>query len=169
MWAMVVKEFRELRRDRRTVAMMIVLPVLLLVVFGYAANFKVHDIPVVVVGPGAGQAASLLREPTFHVTEVDPAAGESAAEARLRDGKAVAAVVTGGSSPLVLLDGSQLFSAQAAEAAAGAAGAGGRPGSAPGADPLQPGAGHLVGDGPRPGRPDPGVHRHADHQPGGCP
>ena len=117
MWAMVVKEFRELRRDRRTVAMMIVLPVLLLVVFGYAANFKVHDIPVVVVGPGAGQAASLLREPTFHVTEVDPSAGESAAEARLRDGKAVAAVVTGGRSPLVLLDGSQLFSAQAAEAA----------------------------------------------------
>ena len=117
MWAMVVKEFRELRRDRRTMAMMIVLPVLLLVVFGYAANFKVHDIPVVVVGPGAGHAAALLREPTFHVTEVDPAAGESAAEARLRDGKAVAAVVTGGASPLVLLDGSQLFSAQAAEAA----------------------------------------------------
>ena len=117
MWAMVVKEFRELRRDRRTMAMMIVLPVLLLVVFGYAANFKVHDIPVVVVGPGAGQAAALLREPTFHVTEVDPAAGESAAEARLRDGKAVVAVVTGGASPLVLLDGSQLFSAQAAEAA----------------------------------------------------
>ena len=117
MWAMIVKEFRELRRDRRTMAMMIVLPVLLLVVFGYAANFKVHDIPVVVVGPGAGQAASLLREPTFHVTEVDAAAGESAAEERLRDGKAVVAVVTGGRSPLVLLDGSQLFSAQAAEAA----------------------------------------------------
>jgi ABC-2 type transport system permease protein len=114
---MVVKEFRELRRDRRTMAMMIVLPVLLLVVFGYAANFKVHDIPAVVVGPGASQAASLLREPTFHVTEVDPAAGESAAEASLRDGKAVAAVVTGGSSPLVLLDGTQLFSAEAAEAA----------------------------------------------------
>ena len=117
MWAMVVKEFRELRRDRRAVAMMIVLPVLLLVVFGYAANFKVHDIPVVVVGPGAGQAASLLHEPTFHVTEVDAAAGEGVAQAKLRDGQAVAAVVTGGSSPLVLLDGSQLFSAEAAEGA----------------------------------------------------
>jgi ABC-2 type transport system permease protein len=33
MWAMVAKEFRQLRRDRRTVAMMIVLPVVLLVVF----------------------------------------------------------------------------------------------------------------------------------------
>ena len=53
MWAMVAKEFRELRRDRRTVALMIVLPVVLLVVFGYAANFRVQNIPTVVVGPGA--------------------------------------------------------------------------------------------------------------------
>ena len=34
MWAMIVKEFRQVRRDRRTLAMMIVLPVLLLVVLG---------------------------------------------------------------------------------------------------------------------------------------
>jgi hypothetical protein len=40
---MVAKEFRELRRDRRTVALMIALPVVLLVVFGYAANFKVQN------------------------------------------------------------------------------------------------------------------------------
>jgi ABC-2 type transport system permease protein len=114
---MVTKEFRELRRDRRTMAMMIVLPVVLLVVFGYAANFKVHDIPAVVVGPEASQAAAALREPTFHVTEIDPAAGESVARDRLRDGRAVIAVVTGGDRPLVLLDGTQLFSAEAAETA----------------------------------------------------
>ena len=117
MWAMVAKEFRELRRDRRTVAMMIVLPVVLLVVFGYAANFKVHDIPTVVVGPGARQAAAALHGPTFHVTEVDTTAGEAAAQARLRDGQAVVAVVTGGHSPLVLLDGTQLFSVETAETA----------------------------------------------------
>jgi ABC-2 type transport system permease protein len=34
MWAMVQKEFRQLRRDRRTVAMMIVMPLVLLIVFG---------------------------------------------------------------------------------------------------------------------------------------
>jgi ABC-2 type transport system permease protein len=119
MWAMVFKEFRELRRDRRTVAMMVVLPVVLLVVFGYAANFKVSDIPAVVVGPGASQAASMFREPTFRVTGVDPAAGEPAARARLRDGKAVVAVVTGSGAPLILMDGSQLFSVQTAEAALG--------------------------------------------------
>jgi ABC-2 type transport system permease protein len=116
-WAMVVKEFRELRRDRRTMAMMIVLPVVLLVVFGYAANFKVHDIPTVVVGPGARQVASSLLAPTFHVTEVDTAAGEPAAQARLRDGQAVVAVVTGARRRLVLLDGTQLFSAETAESA----------------------------------------------------
>ncbi len=117
MWAMVAKEFRELRRDRRTMAMMIVLPVLLLVVFGYAANFKVHDIPAVTVGPGAQQAAALLRPPTFGVNEVDPAGNEAAARDRLRDGQDVLAVVTGNGRPLVLLDGTQLFSVETAETA----------------------------------------------------
>ena len=116
MLAMIMKEFRELRRDRRTVAMLVVLPVMLLVVFGYAANFSVHDIPTVVVGPGAGQAAATVAEPVFHVTEVDPAGDEASAEALLRDGKAVVAVVTG-AAPAVLLDGTQLFSTQTALAA----------------------------------------------------
>lgn len=115
MWAMIAKEFRELRRDRRTVAMMIVLPVLLLVVFGYAANFQVNDIPVVAVGPNASQAAALLPAPTFKVTEVEPNAGEAQATAKLRNGTAVVAFVTGGSRPLLLMDGTQLFSVQTAE------------------------------------------------------
>jgi ABC-2 type transport system permease protein len=116
-WAMVVKEFRELRRDRRTVAMMIILPVVLLVVFGYAANFKVHDIAAVTVGPGAQRAAALLHTPTFRVNAVEPGAGEAAARIRLRDGQDVVAVVTGSGAPLVLLDGTQLFAVETAETA----------------------------------------------------
>jgi ABC-2 type transport system permease protein len=116
MWAMVAKEFRQLRRDRRTVAMMIVLPVVLLVVFGYAASFNVSSIPTVVVGPDAGQAAAALHAP-FDVTQVDPAAGRSEAQSQLQDGKAVVAVVTGGPSVQVLMDGTQLFSVQAAQTA----------------------------------------------------
>jgi ABC-2 type transport system permease protein len=119
MWAMVFKEFRELRRDRRTVAMMIALPVILLVVFGYAANFHVSAIATAVVGPSASQAAAMLEEPVFHVNEVDPAAGEQQARDLLRDGKAVVAVVTGVGAPLVLMDGTQLFSVQTAETALG--------------------------------------------------
>ena len=57
MWAMIVKEFRQLRRDRRTLAMMIVLPVLLLVVLGYAASFDVKTITVVATGPQASAVA----------------------------------------------------------------------------------------------------------------
>lgn len=114
MWAMVAKEFRELRRDRRTVAMMVVLPVIMLIVFGYAASFNVHDISTVVTGPSARQAAASLHAP-LKVTEIDPAAGQSTARARLRDGRAVVAVVTGGSSLLVLMDGTQLFAVPAAE------------------------------------------------------
>ena len=62
MWAMVVKEFRELRRDRRTMALLIGLPILLLLVFGYAANFNVTSVPVVVTGPNAEAVAKVLPE-----------------------------------------------------------------------------------------------------------
>src|SRR5262245_26050167 len=111
---MVAREFRELRRDRRTVAMMIELPVVMLIVFGYAAGFNVHSIATGAVGPGARQAAAALHAP-FDITEVDATAGKSTAEARLRDGRAIVAVVTGGTSPLVPIDGTQLFSAETAE------------------------------------------------------
>jgi len=116
MWAMVAKEFRQLRRDRRTVAMMIVLPAVLLIVFGYAANFKVTSIPTVIVGPGAGQAATLLHAP-FDVVEVDAAASQATARSRLQDGRAIVAVVTGGRGPQVLMDGTQLLSVLTAQSA----------------------------------------------------
>ena len=76
MWAMIIKEFRQLRRDRRTLAMMIVMPVLLLVVLGYAASFDVKTISVAVAGPQAGAAQSALRSP-FDVTLSSPGQGRS--------------------------------------------------------------------------------------------
>ncbi|RFS84775.1 ABC transporter permease [Actinomadura spongiicola] len=117
MWAMIVKEFLELRRDRRTMAMIIVLPLVLLVVFGYAASFNVNDISTRVVGPRADQVAAELRGP-FDVEGVDPAADEAAARDMLRDGDADVVVVTGTGPSTALVDGSQLFSAQTAVAAA---------------------------------------------------
>ncbi len=113
MWAMIVKEFRQLRRDRRTLAMMIVLPVLLLVVFGYAASFDVTTIPTVVAGP---QAAQALLRPPFQVAARAPAEGVAWAQDELRDGHAAVAVVTGPAG-VILIDGSQLFTAKAALAA----------------------------------------------------
>ena len=119
MWAMIVKEFRQLRRDRRTLAMMIVLPVLLLVVFGYAASFDVTVVPVAVAGPGA--AGLDLRAP-FQVAARAPSEGVSWAQDELRDGHAAVAVMTG-TRITVLIDGSQLFTAKAALAALESAGA----------------------------------------------
>jgi len=113
---MIVKEFRQLKRDRRTLAMLVALPVLLLVVFGYAARFEVSNIAVDVVGPQAEQVAGLLRAP-FQVVDVDPPAGESFVVSRLRDGDAAVGLVTGQRPFLVLVDGTQLFAAQAAESA----------------------------------------------------
>jgi ABC-2 type transport system permease protein len=113
MWAMVMKEFRQLRRDRRTLAMMIVVPLILLIVFGYAARFDVMNIPTKVVGPEADRVADELPD-LFSVDETDPQAGEADAEELLRDGEAVVAVVTGRSEAVALIDGSQLFSARTA-------------------------------------------------------
>ncbi len=113
MWAMIVKEFRQLRRDRRTLAMMIVMPVVLLIVFGYAASFDVTTIPTVAAGPQASQAAHLLGKP-FEVADVQPSQDRAWAEEQLRDGHAAVAVVTGNGQPEVLIDGSQLFTAKAA-------------------------------------------------------
>jgi ABC-2 type transport system permease protein len=116
MWAVVTKEFRQLRRDRRTLAMMIVLPVLLLVVFGYAASFNVSEIPVSVVGAGAQRTAASLRPP-FQVKRTDAGADEASARSDLAHGRAVVALVSRPGGPLVLIDGTQLFAAQAAQSA----------------------------------------------------
>src|SRR5690349_12439071 len=136
MWAMIVKEFRQLRRDRRTLAMMIVMPVVLLIVFGYAASFDVTTIPTVAAGPQATQAAHVLGKP-FDMVDVQPSQDRAWAEEQLRDGHAAVAVVTGNGQPEVLIDGSQIFTAKAAiaslsamaakAAVSGAAATGGQP------------------------------------------
>ena len=90
MWAMSVKEFRQLRRERLTLAMMIVLPVLLLVVFGYAASFDVSSIPTAAAGPQAAALVASLGKP-FDLAVNEPAAGRDWAQTQLRDGKVAAA------------------------------------------------------------------------------
>jgi len=113
MWALVLKEFRQVRRDHRTLAMMIVMPLLLLVVFGYAASFDVTEIPTVVVGPRASAAADELPE-LFQVTESQQSWNRADAVDNLRNGDATVAVVTSGEEPQVLIDGTELFSARSA-------------------------------------------------------
>ncbi|HYT26572.1 MAG TPA: ABC transporter permease [Actinomycetota bacterium] len=119
MLAMAIKEFRQLRRDRRTLAMLVVLPLVLLTVFGYAASFDVPSVRTIVVGPRAEAVAA--RVPAqLDVVAVRPADGRAEAVRELRDGRAGVALVTGGGdaaggAPVTaLVDGADLFSARAA-------------------------------------------------------
>ncbi|MGV9711996.1 ABC transporter permease [Gordonia sp. NPDC003424] len=123
MRAMIIKEFRELLRDRRTLAMLIVLPLLLLVVFGYAANFYVSSVKTAVVGPEATQVTASLPS-YFEVTETSTTDTQSDAEQLLRENKVDVALVTPtGSGPiLALVDGSNLFAAQSSVAVLNKAG-----------------------------------------------
>jgi ABC-2 type transport system permease protein len=116
MLAMALKELRQLRRDRRTVALMVGLPILLLVVFGYAASFDVDQLRTVVVGPGAAQIARPQPPQRLEVVAEHPDEGRADAVRRLRDGGAQVAIVTG-AQPAVLVDGSDLFAARAAQQA----------------------------------------------------
>jgi ABC-2 type transport system permease protein len=116
MWAIILKEFRQLRRDRRTVAMLFLLPFLFLVVFGYAASFDIKQVPSLVTGPSAALVSAALPA-QFDVVAVRPTDSDAQAREALRRGEAVVAVVapaTPNAAPRLLIDGTELFAAQAA-------------------------------------------------------
>lgn len=129
MQALIIKEFRELARDRRTLAMLVVLPVILLIVFGYAANFSVDKVSVAVIGSEAQAVADKLDDygaarDKLDITRVDHNRGVEDAEQLLRDRKADVVVVADrpGTSdkPIseqmrVYADGSNLFITQTAQ------------------------------------------------------
>jgi len=49
LWAIMLKEMRQLRRDRMTLAMIMGMPIMQLVLFGYAINLNLRDLPAAVV------------------------------------------------------------------------------------------------------------------------
>ena len=131
MRAIVLKEFQELRRDRRTLALLIVMPLLLLVIFGYAANFTVDHLSVAVYGSEACTVTKLVDGNSqlsdhLSVATTDTSGTKSDAETELRNDLADVAIVAvpapGGSSggasgtdAHVYIDGSNLFAAQSAK------------------------------------------------------
>jgi ABC-2 type transport system permease protein len=121
MKAMIIKEFRELRRDRRTVAMLVVLPVLLLVMFGYAANFSLSSLRTVVVGSQA-QVAHAKLPPLFDVVSVRADSGSAQAQDVLKRGEAQVVIDTTTTPFTAWVDGADLFAAQTATGALAKAG-----------------------------------------------
>ncbi|MEP6573158.1 MAG: ABC transporter permease [Gemmatimonadota bacterium] len=59
LWAVSRKEFLQLRRDSRSLVMAFVLPVILVLLFGYAISWDVNDIPIAVYD---GDASARSRE-----------------------------------------------------------------------------------------------------------
>jgi ABC-2 type transport system permease protein len=113
MWAMAMKEFRQMRRDRRTMALLFMVPLLMLTVFGYAARFDVKEIPTAIVGSPAPPVLEALG-PGFEIVRRQPAGDASSARRLLRDSRAHVAVVAAADGTDVLIDGTELFSAQSA-------------------------------------------------------
>jgi ABC-2 type transport system permease protein len=113
MKAMILKEFRQMRRDRRTMALLFMVPLLMLTVFGYAARFDVKEIPTAVVGAPSPEVLAALG-PEFDVVERHPTGDTASARRLLRDSKAHVALVRSADRTEVLIDGSELFSTQSA-------------------------------------------------------
>lgn len=113
MKAMIVKEFRQMTRDKRTMALMVGLPLMLLIVFGYAARFDVTSIDTLVVGANAQEASNAL-DPVYAVSEIDPQGDRVDAENALRNSDVVVALVATNDGTTLLIDGSELFVAQSA-------------------------------------------------------
>jgi ABC-2 type transport system permease protein len=88
MWAIVIKEFRQLRRDKRTVALMVVAPLLLLVVFGFAARFERAQQPDPARRRGrqsqAGQPFDLTGTDVAHATKQNATKQKGAPSLRFR-------------------------------------------------------------------------------------
>ncbi len=122
--ALAGKEFIQIRRDKRTLAMMIVLPLLWLVLFGYAFSFDVKEVKVVVIdnsgSPTGALVAKAFREydRSRVVTLAD--SSEAGIRAAMYRGDVQMGIIippgyaeTESSPPMkVILDGSDLFAAQ---------------------------------------------------------
>ncbi|ROU00788.1 ABC transporter permease [Marinobacter sp. R17] len=94
--AVIRKELRQLRRDRLTYAMIVGIPLMQLLLFGYAINMDVRHLPAAVVDQ-AGSSASrelaeqLLQSRVFEFNEVLTA--PAAADRLLQQGTIKAAVI----------------------------------------------------------------------------
>ena len=79
-WAMLVKEFIQLKRDRVSFAMIIMIPLVQLMLFGYAINTTPRDLPTAVLIQEQSDLsrsilAALENTKYFKVTQTSPHRG----------------------------------------------------------------------------------------------
>ncbi len=89
---MIIKEFIQVFRDKRTRFILIVPPIIQMMVFGYAANYEIHHVPTVVVDFDHSQQSRELisRFKSSPYFEVENQANSSQElSAMIEDGKAI--------------------------------------------------------------------------------
>jgi ABC-2 type transport system permease protein len=96
LWAMLWKEFVQMKRDRFTLALMVVMPALQLVLFGYAIRTDVRNLPTVVLDESRtseSRALIAVMEHTGNFRITGNVAGRAEMEDRISRGEARAAIV----------------------------------------------------------------------------
>ncbi|HET6701519.1 MAG TPA: ABC transporter permease [Gemmatimonadaceae bacterium] len=136
-WPMLRKEFIEMRRDRFTLAMLIGIPAIQLILFGYAVQTDVRNIPTVVLDESRTSQSRRLVEMmanTRNFRIVGTVPNRDAAREAIERGDAAAAIIVPpefasdlkrgrGAQAQVIVDAADPLSSQAAIAAASLAGA----------------------------------------------
>jgi len=130
-WAVLQKEFIHIRRDRQTLAMMLLIPLVQLVLFGYAVDVNVDHIATVVADQSLDVASrSYLEsiENSAYFDIIEYVADEDAVIDAIDAGRAQAGIVIPPdfatrveqrqAQVLFLVDGSDLFTAQSGYAMA---------------------------------------------------
>ena len=118
--SLIRKEFIQIRRDKRTLVMMVAIPLIWIVLFGYAATFDVPNIKAVVAVPENSPTAALVAaalEESGHFQVIDKGPFTDAElQTAIEDHRASVAVrpPEAGRPGLFIADGSDLFMAQAA-------------------------------------------------------
>ena len=94
--AVLVKEFIQMRRDRMTFAMMIGLPIVQLLLFGFAINSNPRHLPTLIELHDSGQVtravvAAMKNSAYFDIIGTSP--GPEASEEALKNGSAIFIIV----------------------------------------------------------------------------
>ena len=118
--SLIRKEFIQIRRDKRTLVMMVAIPLIWIVLFGYAATFDVPNIRAVVSVPEGSPSATLLatalqKSGHFKIVEQGPFT-DAQLETAVEEGKVSVGIrpPEAGKPGYFVADGSDLFVAQAA-------------------------------------------------------
>ncbi|HJU74754.1 MAG TPA: ABC transporter permease [Gemmatimonadaceae bacterium] len=95
-WPMLWKEFIQMRRDRLTLGMMVLIPAIQLLLFGYAIRTEVRNLPTVVVDEANSSHSRALAQRLFNTGNlrfIGNATGRSDATFAIQRGDAAAALV----------------------------------------------------------------------------